>query len=466
MKLYALSAAILLTYPAASHGLQLPFKLPPKVSELKSAISSYSEQIPSIASLRDRLELPQFLKNLADPIAASPVLSLHRHLVEIPSVTGSEGAVAAWLAEYLTTQNFTVETQAVSGYAGDRMNVFAYLGKNRTTHTLVTSHIDTVPPFIPYKAASSTIYGRGSNDAKGSVASQIIAVEELIRDGVLSEGDISLLYVVGEEFSGDGMKTANHLGVSWQAVIFGEPTENKLAVGHKGILLFSVESVGKASHSGYPHLGINANSHLVQALARLDSLQLPGSDLLGESTLNIGRIEGGVASNVIPASARADIAVRVAGDFDETVAMIKDTVRGIEGVELKFMDVGYGPVELDHDVEGFEHIVCSYGTDVPNLKGEHKKYLYGPGSILTAHGDNEYVLKSDLFDAVNGYKKLIKESLWPTKRVPDIIEGVGLFDQEIPTPAEPEITTTALSKIVDKVESLGIHLPRKEEDEL
>jgi len=83
--------------------------------------------------------------------------------------------------------------------------------------------------------------------------------------------------------------------------------------------------------------------------------------------------------------------------------------------------------------------------------------------ILTAHGDNEYVLKSDLFEAVNGYKKLIKESLWPTKRVPDIIEGVGVFDQEIPSPATPTITNTALSKkIVDKVESLGIHLPRKE----
>jgi acetylornithine deacetylase len=360
-----LAPVVLLATTASA--IQLPFAIP---SGVKSALSSATEHI----------RVPQFLKNLADPIAASPVLSLHRSLVEIPSVTGNERAVAEWLADWLTANNFTVETQAVGGFGGDRMNVFAYVGKNRTTHTLVTSHIDTVPPFIPYKAAVSTIYGRGSNDAKGSVAAQITAVQELVKEGVLGEGDVSLLYVVGEELSGDGMKAANHLGTTWKTVIFGEPTELKLAKGHKGILLFHVVSQGKASHSGYPHLGINANSNLIRALARLDDLHLPASDLLGESTLNIGRIDGGVAPNVIPAFAKADVAVRVAGDLDETIAMIKDAVKGIEGVRLEFMDVGYGPVELDYDVEGFELTVCSYGTDVPNLKGDHKKYLYGPGS--------------------------------------------------------------------------------------
>jgi len=374
MKLFASTASVLLL-PFAANALQLPFKLPSQVTDFKTKLETY--KIPTISSIRSRLELPSFLKKLQDPIAASPVLSLHRSLVQIPSITGNERAVADWLVSYLTTQNFTVETQAVSG---DRVNVFAYPGTNRTTHTLVTSHIDTVPPYIPYKSASSTIYGRGSNDAKGSVAAQITAVEELLADGIIGSGDVSLLYVVGEEYSGDGMKAANSLGITWQSVIFGEPTENKLAVGHKGILLFDLISAGKACHSGYPQLGVNANSQLIAALAILDKLQLPGSDLLGESTLNIGHITGGVAPNVIPASANASIAVRVAGDLDETISIIKESISKVPSVEIRFLDVGYGPVELDHDVEGFETVICSYGTDVPNLKGEHKKYLYGPGS--------------------------------------------------------------------------------------
>ena len=310
----------------------------------------------------------------------TPLLALHRNLVSIPSVTGTEAAVADWLSDYLTARNFTVEKQGVSGYAGDRYNIYAYLGPSRAAKTLITSHIDTVPPFIPYSTNGTAIWGRGSNDAKGSIAAQIAAIEELLRDGVVAAGDVALLYVVGEEILGDGMKAANALGVAWDTVVFGEPTENKLAVGHKGIMLFSVLSTGRAAHSGYPQLGINANSQLIRALARLDTLELPGSKLLGSSTLNVGRIDGGVAANVIPALARAEISVRIAGSLEETVARIKESVKDIGGVEIQWSDVGYGPVVLDHEVEGFEKIVCSYGTDVPNLKGDHKKYLYGPGS--------------------------------------------------------------------------------------
>jgi acetylornithine deacetylase len=431
---------------------------------LSASTSAYQlPQIPTLSNLACHLpslpKLPRFLKTLTtDSISASPVLSLHRSLVQIPSVTGEERPVADFLTTYLTSHNFTVESQVVSG---DRINLYAYLGTNRTTHTLLTSHIDTVPPFIPYRASHGTIYGRGSNDAKGSVAAMITAVEELLASSTIKEGDVSLLFVVGEEFDGVGMKTANNLGLKWNTVIFGEPTENKLAVGHKGIMLFHVLSSGKASHSGYPQLGINANSQLIQALARLDALELPESDLLGPSTLNIGRIDGGVAVNVIPAHANASVAVRVAGDLDETVNKIKYAVKGVPGIELKFLSQMYGPVELDHEVEGFDTIVCAYGTDVPNLKGDHRKFLYGPGSILTAHGDNEYVLKSDLFDAVNGYKALIKEALWPKKLVPAVVEGEGVFNvgERI-----EEVKNAVVDKVAEKVaemERIVVMAPKK-----
>jgi len=362
--------------------------------------------------------------------------------------------VAEWLAEYLVSRNFTVETQVVSsssisddglgdGGGGDRPNkrenVLAYIGKARETHTLITSHIDVVPPHIPYRETASSVYGRGSCDAKGSVAAQITAVEELVKAGQIKEGDVSLLFVVGEEVTGDGMRTANVLNPGWKAVIFGEPTELKLAVGHKGIAEFEIISEGKAAHSGYPQLGVNANSNLVKALYDLDQLELPVSPLLGNSTVNVGQINGGVAANVIPAFAKALGSVRIAAELDETVRRITEVIEAVKGVRIVWYDTPhYGPVELTHDVEGFQTTTCSYGTDVPYLKGDHKRYLYGPGSILVAHGDHEHVLKSDLFEAVEGYKKLIQESLNPTRRPPAIIEEVVaediVFSVEAATP--------------------------------
>lgn len=273
--------------------------------------------------------------------------------------------MAEWLAEYLVSRNFTVETQVVpssgsGGSIGDsenqpnkRENVFAYIGKTRETHTLVTSHMDVVPPHTPYRETASSVYGRGSCDAKGSVAAQITAVEEMVRAGNIKEGDVSLLFVVGEEVTGDGMRSANALNPGWKTVIFGEPTELKLAVGHKGIAEFEIISQGKAAHSGYPQLGVNANSNLVKVLYDLDKLELPVSPLLGNSTVNIGQIQGGVAANVIPASAKALGSVRIAAELDETVKRITEIVEAVKGVRIIWFDTPhYGPVELSHDVEG------------------------------------------------------------------------------------------------------------------
>jgi acetylornithine deacetylase len=221
---------------------------------------------------------------LQDPESStrSSLLSLHKSLVERPSITGSEGNVSPFLVHYLQSKGFTVKRQTISG---TRENVFAYVGKPEKSRILVTSHIDTVPPFWPYERRGDEIVGRGSNDAKGSVASQIIAVESLLETSEIKEGDVALLYVVGEEQGGQGMRAANDLGLSWETVIFGEPTELKLASGHKGGLGFTIKAKGKAGHSGYPELGKNAISSLVRALAVFDDLELPWSERYGNTTI-------------------------------------------------------------------------------------------------------------------------------------------------------------------------------------
>lgn len=336
------------------------------------------------------------------------LLQLHRKLVSTPSISSNEHGVSMWLLGYLKEAGLTVELQPVpldsKGY-----NIYAYIGSTRNTLLLLTSHIDTVPPFIPYTVNGTEIRGRGTCDAKGSVATQIIAFLDLMKQGVLKEGDVAMLFVVGEETRGYGMREASKsLGASWDSAIFGEPTENKLGVGHKGIALFEVIVDGKASHSGYPELGISATEIIVPILYNLQQLDLPKSDLLGPSTLNIGQIDAGVAFNVVPAYAKASVAIRIAADPEKTIAMVKEVVEVNKHVHP--LEVYYTvPQYLDYEVPGFESIILAYTTDIPNLTIPlRRRYLYGPGSIHVAHGDNEFVENQDLLDAVDGYKRLVK----------------------------------------------------------
>ncbi|KAF5982451.1 acetylornithine deacetylase [Fusarium bulbicola] len=342
-------------------------------------------------------------------LESSPLLDLHKSLVEQPSITGSEKHVTDFLKTYLQDAGFAVETQTV---AKNRDNILAYFNNTRNTRVLVTSHVDTVPPFWPYERRGDEIWGRGTVDAKGSVAAQIIAVQDLFEKKEVSEGDVALLFVVGEETGGPGMGNVNDLGLSWESVIFGEPTELKLARGHKGGLGFTIKANGKAGHSGYPETGSNAIDSLVRGLAALQKIELPGSEEFGNTTLNVGRIEGGVAGNVIPASAYATGGVRVAGGTPEGIReLIRQAIEKSDPSLVAEFSYGIGPVPTDYDVDGFETVVLNYGTDIPRLKGSHKRYLYGPGSILEAHSAHEHLKVSDLEQAVEGYKKLISHAL-------------------------------------------------------
>ncbi|KAF1971525.1 Zn-dependent exopeptidase [Bimuria novae-zelandiae CBS 107.79] len=353
--------------------------------------------------------------------SASELLYLHRKLVEIESITGNEGDVGQWLASYLREKNFTVETQEVSE---NRHNILAY-GSKRSTTILVSSHIDTVPPFWPYyhNKTSDVIGGRGSVDAKGSVAAQIIAVQALrehLRD------DLSLLFVVGEETGGDGMRAFSSWSErpqpNYEVVIFGEPTEGKLVCGHKGILGFTVHVKGKAAHSGYPWLGVSANDVLAEALGKLLELRekgLPWSEKYGNTTMNFGKIEGGVAANVVAETASANIAVRLAAGTPNVVrgliisalSDVKARVEKLGGdLEIEWAGEGYPPVNINCDIENFDTMTVNYGTDVPLLAGDHRRYLYGPGSIFVAHSDHEALKKKELEQAVLDYRRLIVEA--------------------------------------------------------
>lgn len=384
-------------------------------------------------------------------IDSSPFLSLHRDLVSIPSVSGNESAVGEFLASYLKTHNFEVIKQSVPGRT-PRFNVFAYPSSSASKPSiLLTSHIDTVPPFIPYSAAENddgdiVISGRGCDDAKGSVAAQVFAALETLKEN--PSAPLGLLFVVDEEVGGAGMrafssnKTLNPppqspsdlVGAGYKTVIFGEPTNLDLVSGHKGMLSFHIYAKGKSSHSGYPWLGESALSTILPALSVIDKLGdtpveeggLPASDKYGRTTVNIGRVEAGVAANVVPAAASADVAVRLAaGTPEDAMEIVLKAVANATNdnphVSVEFAQGpsggvgGYGPQDLDSDVPGFGVTTVNYGTDVPNLKvykgSDVKRYLYGPGSIFVAHGDHESITVAQLEEAVKGYRRLIDTAL-------------------------------------------------------
>lgn len=337
-------------------------------------------------------------------MADTPVVKLTKQLMDIPSVSEEEKEIGIWLADYLKSLNYTVELIPIAP-GSDRCNVYAYLGSNRKARTMLTSHMDTVPPHIPITIKGDTIYGRGACDDKGPLAAQIIAAEELRAEGALKDGDVSLLFVVGEEKGGPGMIAANDMNLTWEGVIFGEPTEGKLATGHKGHFVFELFSSGVACHSGYPEQGKSATGALISLLEELRQIDLPVSELLGPTTFHCGKIQGGVAYNVIAAEAYALCGIRVSAHLPNIEAQVNEIVAKYPGVTLK-KSFSYPETLLDYEVEGIDRMSVSFGTDCPRLKGDHKKYLYGPGSILDAHGENEQVKIPDLIECVAVYKRL------------------------------------------------------------
>ncbi|CAI6064437.1 unnamed protein product [Clonostachys chloroleuca] len=338
-----------------------------------------------------------------------PVVTLLQQLMEIPSTSEEENKVGVFLAKYLQDLGYTVELIPIAPDS-DRCNVYAYLGSAREARTCLSSHMDTVPPHIDFRREGDVIYGRGACDDKGPLAAQVIALEELRAEGAVKEGDASLLFVVGEEKGGVGMFAANDMDLSWEAIMFGEPTESKLVVGHKGHFVFELHVKGFAAHSGYPDKGKSAISILVALLSELETLDLPRSELLGPSTFHCAKINGGEAFNIIAAEASATCAVRIATGLEDIQKKVAGVISKYPDVSMKQL-FGYSETLLDYDIEGLDTMPVAYGTDVPRLKGDHKRYLYGPGSIQDAHGVNEKVAIPDLVEAVAVYKRLVKTCL-------------------------------------------------------
>ena len=326
------------------------------------------------------------------------VFKLTRELIDIPSVTGDEFQIGTSLAELLGRYGYQVEVQELTS---DRANVLATTGDR--PRVVFSTHMDTVPPHITSSEDDEFIHGRGACDAKGIIAAQIAAAEQLRAEGVTG---IGLLFTVDEEVTSAGAKIANEhpLAQSCEYLINGEPTGNHLAVGTKGSLQVTIKTAGRAAHSAYPEQGDSAIEKLLDVLSAVRQIKWPADQRFGETTCNIGVLSGGTRANVVPGEAQTVLQIRLATDASAAKDLLESAVDGRALIEYKSV---HNPVRL-MALDGFEQTIVRFTTDIPYLTNWGTPLLIGPGSILDAHTEHERVSKSDLVKAVEIYANLAR----------------------------------------------------------
>jgi len=332
------------------------------------------------------------------------LFELTRALVDIESITGNEERVGLQLLEYVSALASRYDGRAErSEVEPHRYNVFAFWG-DRPAVTLST-HMDTVPPFIASREDGDFIWGRGACDTKGIIAAMLKAAEALLESGHRNFG---VLFVVGEERNSAGAYHAAAHPKGSRYLINGEPTENRLALGSKGALRYRIAATGRMAHSAYPELGESAIDKLLECLAQIRKMPLPTDELLGPSTLNIGTISGGRAPNIIPDEAAAEIMFRLVGESGGIRKGIAQAVDGKaearEELEIPALRLGSLP---DMDTT-----VVAYTTDIPAFGGAWgTPFLIGPGTIHVAHTLDERIPKRQLEDAVGIYQNMVRQLL-------------------------------------------------------
>ena len=321
-------------------------------------------------------------------------LAFARELIDIDSTTGREHEAGRWLADRLRGFGYTVVEQPVDG---TRFNVLATLDR---PEVVLSTHYDCVPPFFPSRVGDGMLFGRGSCDAKGILAAQVAAAARLRDSG---NRRVGLLFVVGEERGSDGATVANTLPGGSKFLVNGEPTDNRLATGTRGILRVRLHASGRAGHSSAPEHFESAIEKLVDALMRLRALPLPSAEPFGTTSYSVGLVSGGVAPNVVPAAAAAEVMFRIVGDAEEMLAIVR-TLEPLVRVE----EVLRVPPVLLQTVPGIPTASFPFTTDIPLLSAWGTPLLYGPGSFLVAHTDEEHLELTEFEASIEGYVRIVR----------------------------------------------------------
>jgi acetylornithine deacetylase len=326
------------------------------------------------------------------------VVALAAELLAIESSSGNESKVVDFVSRWLVSRGWNVTVQEVTDRRG---NIWASRAGGGVT---LSTHLDTVPPYVPPRLKGKKLLGRGACDAKGIAAAMMAAADALANEG---EDRVDLLLLVGEEKNSDGARAANRLPATSRFLVNGEPTESKLASGAKGSLRVKLVTRGKEAHSAYPELGKSAIEPMLELLPGVRNLKLPGDSRLGEGSVNIGVIRGGTEANIIPGSCEVELMFRLTGD----VAVVKKLVeQWVDGRA----EITWGstiPAQFFHTLPGFETAPMSYTSDIPLLDRWGTPLLFGPGSIHVAHTPDEFIDVNELRASVDAYQRIVRSLL-------------------------------------------------------
>lgn len=247
------------------------------------------------------------------------------------------------------------------------------------------------------------VKGRGSCDAKGQIAAMYSACLRLYEEGFR---DFGLLLLAGEETGSFGAKAYSKDRPGGRFVLVGEPTDNCLVTASKGTKSFEVTIPGKACHSGYPDQGRSAVDRFVRFYNALKMTRFPDDPVLGSTTWNIGKLMSDNPQNILSPEIRFRLYFRTTFVTD---GFVEDILSGIFPHDASVTAFGGDtPLHYFHDVEGIETKAVSFGSDAPRINGFPMKAICGPGSILTAHTDKEYVLLYQLEKAEDQYLRIFK----------------------------------------------------------
>ena len=333
-------------------------------------------------------------------LTAPDAILMCAEAIKFKSLSGFEQEVVQYFKREMELLGWSPVYLPVTG---DRANLYVEFGSPKI---LFTTHLDVVaapPELFSPRVIQDSLYGRGACDAKGIAATMMVVAQQLLCQG---QSGFGILFVVGEEHDGAGAQAAArqlpNRGI--QFIINGEPTEGVVASSHKGGLGFTVAVSGTACHSGYPEAGVDANRLAIELGHRLLNLNLGEDSKLGKATINLGRIDGGMGASVISPRATIEGLVRTVGPNAAVVNRIKEVVSPF------ILEITYDvPCSDLLEIPSLPSSVVAFCCDIPFFSTlGAQAVLYGPGSILRAHTDNEYITRNEIESAIAGYHTIFQ----------------------------------------------------------
>ncbi|XGI83798.1 M20 family metallopeptidase [Halorutilales archaeon Cl-col2-1] len=312
--------------------------------------------------------------------------------------------------------------------------VVAEKGDSGGFHTVLNTHMDTVPPHIEYgyDADSGVVRGRGSCDAKASLAAMVSAFSRADPE----DGRVTLVVSPDEETDSVGLYDyLEDVSLDADLCVVGEPTNLDVCTAARGRYEVIADFFGEAAHAAAPESGLNAVSCVAEAVRRLEATQQKYDDLLGESSLTVTQIDGGEAKNQVPENASLFIDRRSVPPEtqDKFLEEVDREMKGIDcDYEVRFSERPTPFLDAfrtdEDDVERLVDAVeeatgesrlrpFDAATEASYLAKEMPVAVFGPGSIsetdedgnevAVAHSEREYVETDEVVTATRVLSRLL-----------------------------------------------------------